>query len=134
MRNKIFIVFLAVIFMLPGCSSSQVLTNGNQTKQLLKTEITKSIEVGYLLYLPENYDSSPKWPLLLFLHGSGERGEDLEKVKVHGPPKLIENGKDFPFIVLSPQCPEGQWWSSIDLDILLSEISETTKLIQTVYI
>ncbi|MDO8548968.1 MAG: prolyl oligopeptidase family serine peptidase [Ignavibacteria bacterium] len=124
MRNRIFIVFLAVIFMLPGCSSSQVLTKGTQTKQLLKTEITKSIEVGYLLYLPENYDSYPKLPLLLFLHGSGERGEDLEKVKVHGPPKLIENGKDFPFIVLSPQCPEGQWWSIIDLDVLLNEITE----------
>jgi predicted peptidase len=59
---------------------------------------------------------------MLFLHGAGERGEDLEKVKVHGPPKLIEQGKDFPFIVISPQCPEDQWWSITDLDVLLDEI------------
>src|SRR5262249_55215941 len=43
------------------------------------------------------------WPLLVFLHGSGERGDDLEKVRIHGPPKLIAEGKQFPFIVVSPQ-------------------------------
>jgi predicted peptidase len=45
--------------------------------------------INYLLYFPEGYrqDTLKKWPLLLFLHGSGERGDDLEKVKKHGPPK-----------------------------------------------
>jgi predicted peptidase len=44
----------------------------------------------YWLYLPADYDTkaTAKWPLVLFLHGSGERGEDIEKVKIHGPPKL----------------------------------------------
>ena len=59
----------------------------------------------YLLYLPKDYDQKESWPLLLFLHGAGERGDNLELVKKHGPPKLIEAGKDFPFIVVSPQCP-----------------------------
>jgi predicted peptidase len=49
--------------------------------------------------------------MLLFLHGAGERGSDLEKVKVHGPPKIVEKQKDFPFIVVSPQCPEDDWWT-----------------------
>ncbi|OGU76747.1 MAG: phospholipase [Ignavibacteria bacterium RBG_16_34_14] len=91
---------------------------------MLQKEITQTVQVDYLLYLPKDYNSSKKFPLLLFLHGSGERGKDLEKVKVHGPPKLIASGKDFPFIVVSPQCPENQWWSIADLDVLLNEIVE----------
>src|SRR5277367_4760562 len=67
-------------------------------------------EARYLLYLPEDYnsDTTKKWPLLIFLHGSGESGNDLEKVKVNGPPKLIEQGKKFPFIVVSPQADDAR--------------------------
>src|SRR5688572_15151934 len=70
------------------------------------------LETHYQLYLPESYasDTSKKWPLLIFLHGSGESGEDVNKVKVHGPPKLIEQGKKFPFIVVSPQAPPRTGW------------------------
>jgi predicted peptidase len=67
----------------------------------------------YLLFVPESYGKEQKrWPLMLFLHGAGERGDDLEKVKKHGPPKIVGKQKDFPFIVVSPQCPEGDWWTS----------------------
>lgn len=48
---------------------------------------------------------------MLFLHGAGERGDDLDKVKVHGPPKLVAQGKSLPFIIASPQCPSGRSWS-----------------------
>jgi predicted peptidase len=77
-----------------------------------KVEI--KVEVSYLVYLPEGYDTEKgkEWPLLLFLHGAGERGDDLEKVKVHGPPKLIAEGRKFPFIVVAPQCPTDYWWSA----------------------
>lgn len=81
-------------------------------------ELGASVGGRYLLYLPPEYDaadSSRDWPLMLFLHGAGERGSDLEKVKIHGPPKLIAQGRHFPFIVVSPQCPEGRWW---DIDVL----------------
>jgi len=73
--------------------------------------VTKNL--NYLLYLPEDYDKDPakKWPLLVFLHGSGERGSDISKVKIHGPPMLVEKGKKFPFILISPQCPTDSWWS-----------------------
>lgn len=47
-----------------------------------------------------------KWPLILFLHGAGERGADLNLVKIHGPPKVVET-KPLPFVVVSPQCPSG---------------------------
>ena len=72
-----------------------------------------SKEMRYLLYLPDGYkqDSRKRWPLLVFLHGAGERGDDLELVKIHGPPKLVEAGKRMPFIVVSPQLTIGEWWS-----------------------
>ena len=73
---------------------------------------TFSREMRYLLYLPDGYEpNGGVWPLFIFLHGAGERGNDLELVKVHGPPKLIESGKSFPFIVASPQLALGEWWS-----------------------
>jgi predicted peptidase len=59
---------------------------------------------------------------MVFLHGAGERGSDLEKVKTHGPPKLVAQGKVFPFILVSPQCPEGQWWDTDMLDALLDTV------------
>ena len=66
----------------------------------------------YLLHLPEEAKSGKKkqWPLLVFLHGRGERGDNLNRVKAHGPPKLAEK-KDMGFIVVSPQCPKSDlWW------------------------
>lgn len=78
-----------------------------QIAQSLVIENGEHTEMKYLIYLPPAYDSNDeKWPLLLFLHGAGERGDDLEMVKVHGPPKMIAQGRDFPFVVISPQCPE----------------------------
>ncbi len=88
------------------------------------------VTMKYLLFLPENYDQQDSWPLLLFLHGAGERGTDLQLVKKHGPPKLIEAGKQFPFIVVSPQCPKDQWWQPVKLTALLDEIVEKYKVDQ----
>ena len=82
----------------------------------------------YLIYLPKDYDKKESWPLMLFLHGAGERGDNLEAVKVHGPPKLIEAGKEFPFIVISPQCPKDKWWDPDELKALLDEIVKKYKV------
>lgn len=89
-------------------------------------------QVHYLLYLPKAYDEDKdkKWPVLVFLHGSGERGSDLEKVKIHGPPKLIAKGQDFPFIVVSPQCPDGQRWSPQLLGGMLDEVIAKNRVDQ----
>ncbi|RCS53064.1 phospholipase [Bremerella cremea] len=78
----------------------------------------------FLLYLPKGYEEKEHWPLMLFMHGAGERGDDLSLVKKHGPPKLIENGKDFPFIIISPQCPKGTWWKTEDVVALLDHIMQ----------
>ena len=73
-----------------------------------------TFQMEYLLFLPESYAQSTnqKFPLILFLHGAGERGNDLDSVKRHGIPKIVETNPDFPFIAVSPQCPEDSWWTS----------------------
>jgi predicted peptidase len=89
-----------------------------QQQQSFQTTIQKNISLRYLLYTPKDYQGSGKeLPLVLFLHGIGERGTDLDLVKLFGIPKEIEEGVDFPFLVVSPQCPEDTIWVN-ELDAL----------------
>ena len=74
------------------------------------------VTMKYLIYLPKDYDQKASWPLVLFLHGSGERGDNLDLVKKHGPPKLIDGAKQFPFIVVSPQCPKSAVVGAVQAD------------------
>jgi predicted peptidase len=99
----------------------------------LEREITITVKLDYLLYLPKGYGkgsnaAKKKWPLMLFLHGSDERGNDLEMIKVHGIPKLIEAGQEFPFIVVSPQCPAGNLWTKEQLGALLDDLEENLQV------
>ena len=96
-------------------------TDLNQTRETFSAEVTKTFAYKYLKYLPDGYDGDKKFPLLLFLHGAGERGDNLDLVTKHGPPKLIKKGKKFPFIVISPQCLKNSWWDAEGLDALLDE-------------
>lgn len=81
--------------------------------------VKKTDRCNYLLYLPEGYDKDEKknWPLVLFMHGSGESGTDLSLVKTQGIPHLIDQGKQFPFIMVAPQIMEFTWWHD-QLDML----------------
>ncbi len=76
-------------------------------------QLTLTVTRRYLLYLPKTYDPGQpgRWPLVLFLHGMGELGGDLHALTRHGPPKLVEEGQDFPFLLVSPQCPADGWWA-----------------------
>ncbi len=66
----------------------------------------------YLLHTPRGYRASGRrrWPLVVFLHGAGERGDDLAAVKRHGIPRVVEERRDLPFVALSPQCPARSYW------------------------
>ncbi len=66
----------------------------------------------YLLAQPHQQPQQNRWPLILFLHGAAERGEDPAMVKRHGPVKALEQGVDLPFIIAAPQCPPNKWWSN----------------------
>jgi predicted peptidase len=63
--------------------------------------------IRYMLFVPKNYTADgKKWPLLLFLHGLGECSDrDLSRVKIHGPPRFVDERPDFPFVVVTPQLP-----------------------------
>lgn len=123
--KTLFPTIIAVfLFLLSSCSSN-IITDNNINKQVaksLKTNYEQQVSINYLLYLPKNYNGKDKFPLMMFLHGSGERGSNLELVKKHGPPKLIEQGIDFPFIIVSPQCPNGIRWKTNTLIALLDDI------------
>jgi len=79
-------------------------------------EVTSRL--NYLLALPKGYEDNKKrapsddgWPLVIFLHGAGERGDDLDQVKKHGIAKRLEEGLQIDAIVASPQCPADSWWT-----------------------
>jgi pimeloyl-ACP methyl ester carboxylesterase len=95
-----------------------------------QTEMRFSKELKYLLYIPKGYDSDHgrRWPLIVFLHGAGERGDDLELVKMHGPPRLIDAGKKLPFIVVSPQLALGEWWSPDMVAWLAKDMLRTLRV------
>lgn len=116
MLNKL--TFILLVGLLPSQLWAQ------QTEEKLVQE-TK-----YLLYLPEKYkdDTTRRWPLVIFLHGSGESGDDLNKVKVHGPPKLVEAGRQFPFILVSPQAPPRTGWQVDVLKALLNDFKRKYKV------
>ncbi len=72
----------------------------------------------YRILYPENYDKSKKYPLILVLHGAGERGNDNEKQLVHGAKLFLkaENRTQFPAIVVFPQCPSDSYWATSSID------------------
>jgi predicted peptidase len=98
----------------------------NQTVKHFTFKTTAERQMNYLLFLPQGYTEPKKdWPLILFLHGAGERGTDISKVTTHGPPKRVKTHPEFPFIVVSPQCPEGEIWSRDMLLALLEQVMKT---------
>ncbi|TVR99811.1 MAG: phospholipase [Rhodospirillales bacterium] len=70
--------------------------------------------ISFLLFLPAGYRPAPDpgWPLMIFLHGAGERGSDLSLVARHGPPRIAATRPDFPFVLASPQCPADAGWEA----------------------
>ena len=83
----------------------------------------------YILTAPTDFDGSESLPMIVFLHGAGERGNDLEKIKAHGIPKLFskdENYEGIRAITISPQCPEERTWYDFKRDVfsLIDEVAD----------
>ena len=77
--------------------------------------ISNGDTLPYRLLLPENYDAAKKYPLIFFMHGAGERGNDNEKQLVHGAKLFLREDvrKDYPAIVVFPQCAQNSFWSNV---------------------
>lgn len=82
---------------------------------------------NYLQYLPKDINENKKYPLVLFLHGAGERGDDLDLVAMHGFFEHIKHGKDYPFICIAPQCPNKKYWGCFmeSLKVFLDDMCYT---------
>ncbi len=101
-----------------GCA-----THGQLIEDSLQTSVIENLR--YYLYFPEEYgaETEKEFGLLLFLHGGGESGADLEEIKKNGPPKLLVEGKQFPFLVLAPQNPyEKRFWNIYAVNQLLDSV------------
>ena len=92
-----------------------------------KTDVVKTVDLGYLLHRPEK--SKAKKPLIVFLHGSGEKGTDIEKVKVNGPFKYLQTHQIDAF-VLAPQCRENEYWESESIYKLIQKIVKENNIDQ----
>ncbi|MEX2213528.1 MAG: PHB depolymerase family esterase [Phycisphaeraceae bacterium] len=123
-RIALGLILAAILFITPNASADQTAKTFNSTVN------GKEATLGYLLYLPNDYEAKKdaKVPLLLFLHGSGERGDNIEVLKKHGPPMLVDKGKDMPFIIVSPQCPKDQRWDSDVLKALIEDVSKSHRV------
>ncbi len=126
--NFSLVVCVLALACLGLAAADQPAAQAGQSAQHFEKQVPVALD--YLLFLPEGYnaDTSKKWPLIMFLHGAGERGSDLAKVKVHGPPKIVEKKKDFPFVVVSPQCPANEWWDPFKLTALLDNVMATYRV------
>ena len=83
---------------------------------------------SYVKYLPKDLDENKKYPLVFFLHGAGERGDDLDMAVKHGYMKHVrEEGREYPFIFIAPQCPKQKYWGCFTKSLLafLDDICET---------
>lgn len=106
-----FVLLISVLFCISFSASAQDLSQ--YEKHLY---IKDGDTLPYRLLLPKNYDPKKKYPLVYFLHGSGERGRDNELQLVHGAKHfLVDSIRDrYPAIVVFPQCPRESWWSNVD--------------------
>ena len=96
--------------------------------QVSNDAIATATSINCLLYLPPDYTRHIKWPLVVYLHGSGSRGHDPNLVRREGPAGLVEQGKIFNFILLSPQCPPNSCWDPEIIIGLIEHISSSLSV------
>ncbi len=99
--------------------------------QQVQTFMFGTAHLRYLVHLPPGYEreKSRRWPTLFFFHDAPERGSDIDLMKQHGIPQIVEEQPDFPFITIAPQCPAGTWWS-FELDKLSGLIDEVVRALR----
>lgn len=116
-RNYLLVSILLIIFFTFFISQSFA-----QEKQ--------KVNYKHLTYLPKSYNTdTSKYPLVIYLHGGSQKGNDLKKLKVYGLPYLVDKGKEFDFIMIAPQCPDGRYWSTENwFDSLYNEVTSNYRI------
>jgi predicted peptidase len=105
------LTFLFLVLMAIGGNSFSQDFSLYQKKLLLAGTDT----LPYRILFPENYDANKAYPLVLFLHGAGERGNNNEAQLTHGGKLFLQQNirQQFPAIVVFPQCPANSFWSNV---------------------
>ncbi|MGJ8593802.1 MAG: prolyl oligopeptidase family serine peptidase [Aquaticitalea sp.] len=113
MIEKIKMVLVISLFL--GCSISVYC---QQQEALFSKEsyIKNGDTLLYRLMLPSNFYPEKAYPLMLFLHGAGERGGDNTSQLLHGSELFVKNRDSFPAIVIFPQCPKSNYWANAEVD------------------
>ena len=115
------LMMLSFILMLSMARAEPVTPGTQQARQYVtrvgRGDDAREVTVRYWIFVPRAYAETKQVPLMLFLHGAGERGDDLELVKKWGPPKRVAKQEDFPFLLISPQCEKGERWE-LALEVL----------------
>lgn len=129
MTRATFLIFATAVF-LSGCATMPRASRWQDARQMQQAAGThQMMRLDYLLHVPRGVAPEEGFPLVLFLHGAGERGSDLWKVAVQGPPAMLGSHTQLQrCIVVSPQCPEDWWWDSVTLKQLLDEVIATQKV------
>lgn len=113
---------------LPGRAAAQralpsTSTSSEEQSGSFSGLVTKKVELRYLVWTPDPaLRPVDGWPLMIFLHGSGERGRDLARVKAHGPPRYAAAGRSFPFVLVAPQADDGDSWHSDAIEALRADL------------
>jgi predicted peptidase len=111
MRSKfIFLFLLSFLFSLSTLAQ-------NKEDYLEAFFVEGADSLNYRILYPENFNPAKKYPVLLFLHGAGERGNDNKKQLVHGSALFLkqENREKFPAIIIFPQCPKSEYWAKASI-------------------
>ena len=104
--------FIGSLTLLVFCMT--VVTHGEETHEKFSETISKQVSSPYLVVKPKNFNPQKEYPLIIFLHGRGESGDDLKLVKIHGPFKKVEE-LQLPVLIVAPQTPIDENW---DTDML----------------
>ncbi|BFP42711.1 alpha/beta fold hydrolase [Flavobacteriaceae bacterium GF1] len=121
---RFFIPIVVATFVLQACSAQADLIEGEQHIRVEET-------LQYYLFYPPGYFEGEEatYGILLFLHGGGEAGGELDALQKNGPPKMMAEGYPFPFLVLAPQNPhQKKWWDIKAVNQLLDSIVANNRV------
>ena len=114
MKNRFLnfaVIFLAILISVPFSAMAQEKENFKKEHFIKEGDTLK-----YRILFPQDFSEGKEYPLVLFLHGAGERGNDNEAQLIHGSKLFLEKSKDFPAIVIFPQAPKDDYWAKVEVE------------------
>jgi predicted peptidase len=116
----LFVLFLA---------ATPAIAKKHETGFVDRTVTIKGTEYKYQVFVPDNWTSSKKWPVILFLHGAGERGDDgLVQTEVGIATAIRRDRSRFPAVVVMPQCRKDIWWAGSPMDdVAMAALAQAQK-------